>query len=617
MKMPRLGPSRVAGLLGSLPLQRLAVVSLFACAGLLAFSRIQDFDFFWHLANGRAMLQEGRIVEEELFSYTRPGVPFSNHAWLAQMVFYAVYRAGGPLGFVAFKAGLVLLLTWLLYRTARFSGAAPILSGVLAVLAIVQGLERYRDRPELFSLLFVGLLGFLFTGATAGGIPRRALYAIPAVLVVWDLLHGAVYGYVYLAAFAAGLALERTLRPRAPGEGADPELLRTVAVVVALSLAAGLLNPYGFRRYDFFLEFLRPNAMVASTEEFAPPSLGLYPLFWIALVALVVLAAAFLRGAHLSRIVPVVPFIALAMRYRRAIGVFGLAAVPADATFTAAAARKLPERWRAALGYAAVFAIVGYTGFIKFAAPDNPYSFGHEVNPLLQPVATTRFIAQSGLAGNMYNPGHFGGYLAYHLSPQRKIFLYNNHVVWRDFPTVAQAPQLLDAYGIQYAVLERYWGDSAAYPSIFTPDRWALVYWDRASLLVVRDSPENAELLAANRLRLFTPALLDALERYEADPAVAAALAREIASWLRFSEHRRAADYLGYLLLRHAARIPDAAALAWMDAALPVNGSSAYLWFTESRFRLRAGEPDRARAALDRAAAIDADLVAKLTGAAR
>jgi hypothetical protein len=50
-----------------------------------------------------------------------------------------------------------------------------------------------------------------------------------------------------------------------------------------------------------------------------------------------------------------------------------------------------------------------------------------------------------------------------------------------------------------------------------------------------------------------------------------------------------------------------------MDSALSVNDSSAYLWFTESRFRLRAGEPDRAREAFDRAVSIDPALVARLT----
>jgi hypothetical protein len=269
--MPSAAPSRLADVLRrSLRPERVAVAALFACAGLLVFSRIQDFDFFWHLANGRAMLEQGRIVEEELFSYTRPGVRFSNHAWLAQIVFETIYRAGGSLGFVAFKTGLVLLLTWLLYRTARFAGAGPVASGILAVLAIAQGLERYRDRPELFSLLFVGLLGFLCTGAAARRIPRRALFAIPVVLAAWDLLHGAVYGYLYLGAFAGGLALDRYLTRRSRGDAsprtADPGLGRTVAAIVALSLAVGLLNPYGFRTYDFFLAFVRQNPMVASTE---------------------------------------------------------------------------------------------------------------------------------------------------------------------------------------------------------------------------------------------------------------------------------------------------------------------------------------------------------------
>ena len=53
----------------------------------------------------------------------------------------------------------------------------------------------------------------------------------------------------------------------------------------------------------------------------------------------------------------------------------------------------------------------------------------YEINELFIPLGATKFISKSGLKGNMFNPGHFGGCLAYFLYPERKIFLYNHHIV--------------------------------------------------------------------------------------------------------------------------------------------------------------------------------------------
>jgi tetratricopeptide (TPR) repeat protein len=616
--------SRVAlAFLDSRAQRKTVVVAIFACAALLAFSRVQDFDFFWHLANGRAMWLDRQVVDREMFSYTRPGVPFSNHGWAAEVILYLVFAAGGPLGIVLFKTALVLLMGWLVYRTARSVGAAPVAAAVLMLLAIFGGLERYRERPELFSLVLFALTGYVLTGVSVGKLARSRLYALPLVLTIWDLLHGAVYGFLYLGAFIAGEAAKRWLgrRGHRPPE-VHRSLLTDLLLVLAASVALSLASPYGIRKYDFFVEYVGANPMVGRIAEWGSSPFTLYPIFWALLVGFVALAIRFGRRGDLTRTLVGIAFFALAVRYRRAIPFAMLGAVPAAATFIASASRSVPRRVASGLGVGAAAALVAWTVFLKFLAGDNPYAFGYEVNGLLLPVGSTRYVAQSALRGNMYNPGHFGGYLAYYLYPERRIFLYNHHVVFKDLPSAVEDPRVLDQYDVQYAVLERQWGASSAYPAVFPPDRWALVFWDDASRVLVRRFPGNTAFLEANALRYFSPEVLGALERYasdpgaleryESDPAIALALAHEIASCLRFYRNGLAADYLAYLFLRYESAVRADAALADVEGVLGANPSSAYLWYAAGRFHLRSGESELAKRALARASALDPQLVSRL-----
>ena len=603
-----------------------AVASMFACVALLAFSRVQDFDFFWHLANGREMWLRRRLVDRELFSYTRPGTPFSNHGWAAEVVLYLVFAATGALGTVLFKVALILLVGWFSYRAARMVGAGPVASSVLVLVAVAGGLERYRERPELFSLVLFAFTGCLLTGVATGVRKRGWLLALPVVLAIWDLLHGAVYGFLYLGVFAAGELAKR--RPGA-ANGGPPALRRPLrmdlALVLALSIGLSLVNPFGLRTYDFFVEYLRANPMVARIAEWGWSPPALFPLFWALFAGFAALAVRFRRDGDRTRTLVAIAFFALAVRYRRAIPFATLAAVPAAATYIAAASRAVPRRVAAGIGVSVASLLVCSTVFLKFLVGDNPYSFGYEVNGLLLPKGSARYLAASPLRGHMYNPGHFGGYLAYYLYPGRRIFLYNHHVVFKDLPSAAEDPRVLDRYDVQYAVLERRWGASAKYDSIFPPDRWALVFFDDASRILVRRSPENAAFLEANALQYFSPATLfaleqyasdpAALERYESSPAVALTLAHEMASCLRHYQNRLGADYVAYLLLRHEAAVRPEAALRDIEAALESNPSSAYLWFAASRFRLRSGQVEMAREALLRATALDPKLVERLAQA--
>ena len=98
------------------PWQKTTNTVFFACIAALVIIPIYDFDIFWHLANGRAMLEQGRIVQEELFSYTARGVAFENNQWLAQIILYVIHKLAGDIGLIIFTIAATLTTLILILR---------------------------------------------------------------------------------------------------------------------------------------------------------------------------------------------------------------------------------------------------------------------------------------------------------------------------------------------------------------------------------------------------------------------------------------------------------------------------------------------------------------------
>src|SRR5690348_7757797 len=84
-----------------------------------ATDRNYQTDLWHHLARGRAIVTEGRLLNEDRFTYTVAGQPFQDVNWGWQIIFYRLYTLGGlPLVQVVNSAllsammGLLLLLAW-------------------------------------------------------------------------------------------------------------------------------------------------------------------------------------------------------------------------------------------------------------------------------------------------------------------------------------------------------------------------------------------------------------------------------------------------------------------------------------------------------------------------
>ncbi len=77
------------------------MTALFLGALAAAFALLQapgDSDLFWHLQQGDWTLDHGRILDRDLWSFTRADTPYNTGAWLGDVVMALVYRAGGWVG---------------------------------------------------------------------------------------------------------------------------------------------------------------------------------------------------------------------------------------------------------------------------------------------------------------------------------------------------------------------------------------------------------------------------------------------------------------------------------------------------------------------------------------
>src|SRR5262245_12443637 len=111
-------------------------------------------DTWWHLRAGLEMIQTGGILTTERFSHTVFGAPlYHNHDWLAQLLFYGLFVAGGPWLLALFCAACGITAMVGAWRLVHGSSEARL--GFLALM-MVGSVSEWAIRPQVISLaLFV------------------------------------------------------------------------------------------------------------------------------------------------------------------------------------------------------------------------------------------------------------------------------------------------------------------------------------------------------------------------------------------------------------------------------------------------------------------------------
>jgi hypothetical protein len=252
-------------------------------------------DTFGHLAQGRQILELGRVPELDGFSLLEPARPFVNYEWLTDLVYALLERHFGYDGLLGLKCVLLALTGYVLCRLAtRLAGTHAALCTALVLVSTIPAVRvRLSDRPHVLGIALAAfglVLGTRLHGALEAGEHRRALAwgaASFALQALWVNVHGShLLGTFITVAFLVGGA---------------PVARRPFALLLGSHALAACLSPYGPRIVlDAIAHVFDPRYRALVTEwqawkEADAPWLQLGPALHAALITL--LAPRLVRSA--------------------------------------------------------------------------------------------------------------------------------------------------------------------------------------------------------------------------------------------------------------------------------------------------------------------------------
>jgi hypothetical protein len=463
-------------------------------------SLLADGDTGWHIRTGEWILGTGAVPRHDLFSFTRPGAPWTAWEWLADILFARLHTWGGLAAVAAACAAALclasaILLGWLLAR-----GGGLWLSGAVTLAAASASTVHYLARPHVFSIL-------LFTlGLRLLDLDRRNrtrwMWILPALTALWCNLHGGFtlwLAAVWLLAVTAALERDR------------PSLMRYTLLAALCSLAT-LANPYGWNLHRHILDYLASSWIMTHVQEFQPPQIRAENMlvFAVLLVAGVALAAcAASRGRRFEPLL--VWALGLAsLRSARHVPLFAIAAAPLIASecallWGAASGRRRPGSmvsilWDAGRQLGCRCALTGWTPvfglLLAFAVP-HLADFPPARFPVRAVAALQDVLAPTGAKPRILTSDQWADYLIYRLYPRQRVFFDGRSDFYGE-SVGAEYEALLNASPRARAALNRYGFDMALLPHDWALERvlesdssWQRVYRDSTASLFIHHSKET------------------------------------------------------------------------------------------------------------------------------
>ena len=410
-----------------------------------------DPDLWWHLRTGQLTLQNHAIFRIDPYSFTRAESPWINHEWLSDILMFGLYRLSGFGGLIVVFALLITGAFLLVFRRCQ---GGPYFAGILTIWAAVASRPAWGVRPQLLSLFFASLLLVLHESRVRH--PRILWWAVLLILLWVNLHAGYALGIALLILFLMGEALD-ALAGSASWADVKPRI-RTMALVIAASLAVVPLNPYGTKMYSYPISTLHSVSMQSKIAEWFSPNFHDPQYLPLVLLMLAILAALALssKPARPGELLLLLAANFAALLSVRHVGFYALIAAPLlsrlfSLDFQGRRSRSLPLASAALINVAivvafAIFAAVHVRAVIKDQTAADAQRF---------PVRAVSFLATQHPPGPILNDYDWGGYLIWRLYPGCRVFIDGRADVYGDLlmKDFGDANSLTDDW---HGVLERW-----------------------------------------------------------------------------------------------------------------------------------------------------------------
>lgn len=209
--------------------------------------RPYDPDLGWHLRYGEYFFKTHQILRDNIFSTMMPNFHWANTDWLVDILTYFFYHYLGFLG-ITLLAATVITLTFLFFSKAfklDFFEKAFIFPFILYIETNVNSVSF---RGQLVSICFLGALFYIIERYSDK--KSKIIYLSIPLFLLWANLNGQfVLG---LALFAIWIFLYLIMSFFKNGKvfNVIKSELITLGSVLALTVIATLINPFGFGIYE-------------------------------------------------------------------------------------------------------------------------------------------------------------------------------------------------------------------------------------------------------------------------------------------------------------------------------------------------------------------------------
>ena len=275
-----------------------------------------DYDWGWHLKYGLYFWTHGHPLWTDIYSWTMPGFPWTNHEWTYDPFFYLVFTRGGYLGASLVGAGIALLCFFIVTMPYKLKYWQTLIAAFFFSQLTEEGLWQGL-RSQVVGYIPLAILMAILVKAKKN---IKLLYWLPLLFWIWANVHGT---------YAVGLAITGVFF--AYNFIQSPNARKTYVWIGLASLAATLINPFGLAIYHEVIKHAT-SPYLQNVTEWLPiwrdcsycnvPTVALYVLFLIfaaistdimTFLPLTIVAAALLYPA---------------INQRRNLPVFGLASLP-------------------------------------------------------------------------------------------------------------------------------------------------------------------------------------------------------------------------------------------------------------------------------------------------
>ncbi len=380
-----------------------------------------DPDFGYRLRTGAIILSQG-FPRSDPYSYTMSSFPYVEHAWLVAVSWALAFPFIGKIGLTALSVlaalGALVISASRAVRGGDYKKEIGLLGLIPFVLSVAVILSFFGIRAQVMSWLMMAVLLAVVLNSSFW---QKGRYATPIFFLFWANLHGSFIAGLSVLVFVVSVRAIRTKNINAKD-----------ILVVALSIAATFINPYGIGAYREALSSAGDLSLRLNIAEWMP-AIFLFDFAFISFVSLSILLVYRYRKKFLTEEIGLyLIFFLQALLSIRNIPLWILLAMPMTISSLTFFYEEVKDMSQALPRLKKIY-LYAWIGSLVILVSQTIFSLKN-ANALsinsFYPQGAIVYLGGNLPRGEIFSEYGWGGYLIWKL-PEKKVFIDGRMPSWR------------------------------------------------------------------------------------------------------------------------------------------------------------------------------------------